>query len=165
MTIIIDFIRLGIPLLPTILIIIYSHQKAKERKKIYEKILKSKEKIFTQGHWFHIKYCSEKRFWKYWKLFPWEAAGILYLSKDNVMFFGEASSKRNLEVKFDSNNFDVKWIGRKIRNGATSWLVITIQGGKHYFTSETGAFVFGSKITTMHIYKELKDFYSSDKVV
>jgi hypothetical protein len=36
-----------------------------------------------------------------------------------------------------------------------AWLVITASGKKHFFTSETGTTVFGSKSTTKDIYDTL----------
>ncbi|MCU0798709.1 MAG: hypothetical protein MUC62_03440 [Candidatus Thermoplasmatota archaeon] len=156
MTIIIFFIPLGIVILPWILIIIYSQRKAGERKKIYEKILKSR-KFISQGRWYPIRYCSEERFPKFWKFFPWEAAGILYLGKEKVVFLGESSSKRNIELEFNIRNSNVNWLGKKINNGGLSWLLITFQGKKHYFTSETGTTIIGSKFKTKQIFTTLGD--------
>jgi len=57
---------------------------------------------------------------------------------------------------FDISNSNITWIGKDwFRNGVLSWLEITHQNEKHYFSSETGTWVFGSEMTTHHIYDEL----------
>ncbi len=79
----------------------------------------------------------------------------MYVSKDKMTFFTEIFSNRNIEFDFNLQNSKVNWIGRTALNGATSWFVINFQGEKHYFSSETGTFVFGSKSTTKQIYDEI----------
>ncbi len=163
MDIYIIIIILGMALFLVILFL-YVKIKAKERKNVYERILKSKEKLLSQGRWFQVRYCSEERSLKFKKIFPWEAAGILYLSKDKVMFFGEGFSRENLEIEFYIKNSYLKWMGRIFLNGATSWLAITFQGERHYFSSETGTLVFGSESATRQIYNELDDVFGSGNI-
>lgn len=146
-------------------IILYAQNKANERKNIQEEILKAKTSLLGQGHWFPVRYCSETRFRKWLKIFPWESTGILFVGDTQVIFFCSFLSWRNLELKFNIEDSKVKWIGRKVwPNGVLSWLVIGLQGEKHYFTSETGALIFGSKVTTRKIYDEVSKAFSSSNI-
>ncbi|MFN2529713.1 MAG: hypothetical protein ABR555_00300, partial [Pyrinomonadaceae bacterium] len=96
-----------------------------------------------------VRYSSQARFKVWWKIFPWEGAGILVTRPGSVSFVGEIFSGSPLSLQFDSSNSQVKWLGKcPWPNGAVSWFELDTQGNKHYFTSETGAFIFGSHQST-----------------
>ena len=116
----------------------------------------TKPNFSSQGISFPVQYSSNKRFKKYLKLLPWEATGILQIRDTKIIYFGELSNGKYIEFLFDISNSNITWIGKDwFRNGVLSWLEITHQNEKHYFSSETGTWVFGSEMTTHHIYDEL----------
>ncbi|MGD2248509.1 MAG: hypothetical protein PVF58_08880 [Candidatus Methanofastidiosia archaeon] len=148
--------------IPFILFFIYFFRKrAKEREKTRENIIETKADYLSQGRWFPVRYCSENRFKKILKLFPWEATGILVIKDTEIKFFCNVLAWENLELTFDSERGKTAWIGKNIwPNGVTSWFFIDSDDKKHYFTSETGAFIFGSENTTRRIYDEVKKVIS-----
>ena len=141
----------------------YARYKYWKRKKIQEDMAKRKADILESGHWFPVRYSSEDRFHSWFKSFPWEGTGILFMNKERVVFFGDLEEWKHIESIFAPENSRVKWIGRSIwRNGLASWFAITRHGEKHYFTSETGTTIYGSKKTTQRIYDGVKKVYSVD---
>lgn len=161
---IVSLIASLVALLFMIVMFRYARNKSMERKNTQEKILKDKASILDQGRWFPVRYCSESRFRNLIKFFPWEATGILFISSTQAKFFCSVMSWENLELTFNREDSKIKWIGKNIwPNGFVSWLEIDSCGEKHYFTSETGTTIIGSKNTTRQIYDELaKVFDSSD---
>ena len=152
-------------LLVTLPILFYAAQKSRERKRIQDEIVKAKTDVLRKGRGFPVRYSSETRFRKLWKLLPWEATGILFIGDTDIFFFSRLISWKDLELKFSLKNTDVRWIGEKIwPNGFISWFVLDIQGEKHYFTSETGTTVLGSRKSTREIYKELTKAVGSGPV-
>jgi hypothetical protein len=49
---------------------------------------------------------------------------------------------------FNLKDVKIKWLGitHWWKNGFVSWFEIEFFGGKHYFISETGTFIFGSSV-------------------
>lgn len=140
-------------ILAILVVLIYEHYKARERKRIQKDIAKAKENVLSKGSWFCVRYSSETRFCKLFKLVSWEASGILFISDTDIIFFWKGPQKIH-ELRFDPKDA-VTWIGRDFwRNGVFSWVVID-RGKKYYFTSETGIFPLGSEDTTRKIYDAL----------
>ena len=148
------FIIIGLS--PTIVILMYAQSKAKQREAVRNKILVTKPISSSQGISFPVRYSSENRFRKFLKFAPWEATGILQIRDTKIIYFGEFSNGKYIEFEFNIVNSNITWIGKNwFRNGALSWLEISHQNEKHYFSSETGTWVFGSEMTTHHIYDAL----------
>jgi len=60
-----------------------------------------------------------------------------------------------VNVQFAPANSTINWIGKSpFPNGAVSWFSFTLTDRKEYFSSETGAFVFGSHRSTKELYDE-----------
>ncbi|MBU7017753.1 MAG: hypothetical protein HXS44_09600 [Theionarchaea archaeon] len=142
----------------------YGQYRYWRRKKIQETIVKRKADILEKGHWFRVRYSSEDRFHSWFKWFPWEGTGILFMDKESVTFFCDMK-EWNYNYMFIPENSKVKWIGRSIwRNGLAYWFAVIDPGENHYFTSETGLTIFGSKKSTQEIYDELKKIFSDSNI-
>ena len=145
-----------------VLFYLYARLNLRNRKKIQEKIKKSKSDILSQGCWFPVLYSSEARFQTILKLFPWENTGILFIDDAQVVFFHNSQSRKFQELRFDPKYSGVTWVGRRIcTNGGLFWLAIDLYGQKHYFASETGITICDSMETTHKIYDELLRLFSS----
>lgn len=146
----IGFLMGGLPL------ITYARYRYWRRKKIQETIVERKADILEKGHWFRVRYSSEDRFHSWFKWFPWKGTGILFMNKESVTFFCDLK-EWNCESIFTLENSRVEWIGRSLwLNGLVSWFAVTQYGETHYFTSETGTTIYGSKKATQRIYDEMK---------
>lgn len=152
-------------LLAGLIILFYAVLKSRGRKRTQDEIVKAKTDILRKGSWFPVRYSSETRFRKLWKLFPWEATGILFIGDTDIFFFSRLIPWKDLELKFSLEHTHVTWIGRNIwPNGFTSWFAIDFKGETHYFTSETGATIRGTGKRTREIYEELVKAVSSGPV-
>lgn len=94
---------------------------------------------------FPVKYAGEQKFKAFFKIFPWEASGVLRLAENQVTFQGAKSNGQSVQLIFDSRRTRAEYIGIKLINGATAWFVIEQEGARHYFTAETGVTVFGTQ--------------------
>lgn len=131
---------------------------ARRRKKYREYIVQTQIDILRRGRWFPVRYASSKKFYSWFKFFPWEASGVLLLLDREIIFFCDKLRKeRNITMRFRVGDFKAEWIGSRdfLRNGITSWFEIENLGEKHYFTCETGTTIFGSEGGTRKIYDEM----------
>jgi hypothetical protein len=55
-------------------------------------------------------------------------------------------------VEFLPGQARAEWVGRRMMNGAWSWLAITAGGQTHYFSSAERVSVFGSRRLTRKIH-------------
>lgn len=134
---------------------LYVFFQTSKRKKIRQRVLATQALFVGTHRWLPVRYASEPRFRSWFKIFPWEGAGIVVLMPGSVTFLGETNSGASVQLQFAPRNATVSWIGKSpFPNGAVSWLDFTTASGKHYFSSETGAFVFGSNNSTRAIYDE-----------
>lgn len=137
------------------LFMIYVFFQNSKRKRIREKMLATHRELVGNRRWFPARYASQPRFNSWFKIFPWEGAGILVLAPGSVLFLGETNSGMPVNIQFAPSNSSLEWIGKTpFPNGAVSWFTFTTASGKDYFSSETGAFVFGSHRTTEEIFHE-----------
>lgn len=138
---------------------VYAFAQASERKRIQQDILKAKGALHGQAHRFPVRYATGAKFKKWFKIFPWEGAGMLFVGSDQAAFYGRLFSGRELECTFHRGDSQVRWLGKSefFKQGASSWCVVEHLGGRHYFSSETGAFVFGSDTTTHEVYDALSE--------
>jgi hypothetical protein len=142
--------------IPLTIIIVYARSKYKERQQLYREIYNDKKEILLKNRWYPVKYATEERFAKIWKILPQEGSGIMCLLEDKILFWGKNLKKESVELEFPIAEIEIKWLGKEFfKNGAMNWIIVDYQGQKYYFTSETGTFIFGTKETTEKIYKEL----------
>ncbi len=152
---------LGLSLTPFVAFLIYVFYQNSKRRRIRDKVLAAHQQLIGNHKPIAVRYCSEPRFKAWFKIFPWEGAGVLLPSSGNVMFVGENLSGVPVVLQFARGNSEVKWLGKcPWPNGAVSWFEFDLPGEKHYFTSETGAFVFGSHKSTEAIYAEAKNSFA-----
>jgi hypothetical protein len=141
---------------PFALFIGYVLFQKRKRDRIRETILRGRQQLIGSHRWFPVRYASELRFRALFKIFPWEGAGILVISPGTAIFLGETRGSSPVELQFAPGNSTLNWLGKAPwPNGAVSWFFFTTTTEKHYFTSETGLFVFGSHKSTRAIYEEI----------
>ena len=129
-------------------------QKSK-RNNIREKILSEQHQLVGSNRWFPVRYASELRFKEIFKIFPWEGAGILVATPGSLIFLGQTNSGSPVTLQFAPANSRLCWLGKAPwPNGAVSWFYFETPATKYYFSSETGALVFGSHKSTKAIYDE-----------
>jgi hypothetical protein len=150
-------IFLIVGLSPSFFLILYANRKAKKRKLQQNALLEKNAELLGNGELFRVRYCSEARFKKIFKFFPWEATGVLCLQAGKIIFLGNVSKGQEIRLELEKNGAVTEWVGKKnwFKNGMAAWLVITASGRKHYFTSETGTTIFGSACTTQEMYEKL----------
>lgn len=150
------FIGLIAGLSPSFFIILFAWKNSQKR----DKALQHKLKRYSDKKAFPIRYASQSRFRKFWKFFPWESSGVLIIEDGCIkcdLSPQVAGSTSSLEFKID--NISINWFGNKswVKNSLASWFIVKDKSDhKHYFTSETGTFIFGSHKSTKEILKEIK---------
>jgi hypothetical protein len=138
---------------PMVLFFVYVFYQTSKRKSIKQRVLNAQPQLVGNHRWLPVRYASEPRFRSWFKIFPWEGAGILLMMPGSVTFLGETNSGTAVYLQFAPGNATVNWIGKTpFPNGAVSWMDFTTANGKHYFSSETGAFVFGSHRSTKELF-------------
>jgi hypothetical protein len=155
-------IFLGILLIPFFLFIVYVFYQNSKRKHIRQRTAASYAHMMGNYRTVPVRYASEPRFRSWWKVFPWEGAGLLVPGNGVVTFVGEHLNGSTLNLQFAHNASQVTWLGKcPWPNGAVSWFALETQGHKHYFTSETGAFVFGSHNSTKAAFDDCSNSFAS----
>jgi hypothetical protein len=138
-----------------IAIIWYVTKKAQSRRELLEE-LKLQHADGCEA--IEVRYSTEARFPRIWKVFPWEGVGILVKSRHGIVFHGRSVLEAmDWQIEFEGTEF-FQYIGRVLwPNGGLAWIMAKAKDGTvHYFSSETGAFVFGSKIGTLKALLELQ---------
>jgi len=144
-----SLLLLGMMILPFLVFFIYVFYQNSKRKKIRERTSQAYQHMIGNNHVVPVRYCSEPRFKSWWKIFPWEGTGLLVPANGVVTFVGEHLNGSPLNLQFAPANCRVSWLGKcPWPNGAVSWFMFDRTGDKHYFTSETGAFILGSNNST-----------------
>jgi len=133
-----------------------------KRRRIRERVMAANGHLIGNHRWFPVRYASKPRFDSWFKIFPWEGAGIVVLAPGSVLFLGETNSGLPLNMQFAPSNSALSWLGKApFPNGAVSWFVFDFGYKKEYFSSETGAFVFGSHRSTKEIFEEAWKSFSA----
>jgi hypothetical protein len=159
--IVVLLIALALFFIPFIAFFIYVFYQNSKRKRIRERKLAANQQLVGNRRWFAVRYASEPRFKSWFKIFPWEGAGVLVLAPGSVLFLGETNSGVAVNIQFAPANSTLNWIGKTpFPNGAVSWFEFTTANGKQYFSSETGAFVFGSHRGTREIFEAARQSFS-----
>jgi len=152
--IVVGLVVLGIILVPLLAFVVYVFVLSGARKRIVQRTVKTHQQLIGNKRWLPARYASEARFKSWFKIFPWEGAGILVMAPGSVLFLG-AVRKNPLTLQFAPGNATVQWLGKcPWPNGAVSWFQFTTADQKHYFSSETGAFIFGSNRGTKELFDE-----------
>jgi hypothetical protein len=153
--IVIIFALIAMIVLPFLVIWIYIFYQNSKRKKIVQRILASRPDLIGTKRWFPARYASQSKFDSLLKFFPWNGAGVVVIVPGSVLFLGETMSGTPLTLQFSPGNSRINWLGKcPWPNGMLSWLRFDTADQKHYFSSETGIFIFGSHQTTKAIYDE-----------
>jgi len=140
---------------PLLLFFVYVFFVTSKRKRIRAKMLLTHQQLVGNRRWLPVRYASEPRFKSWFKIFPWEGAGILVLAPGSVLFLGEINSGAPVNIQFAPGNSSINWIGKSpFPNGAVSWFSFSMASGQEYFSSETGFFIFGSHRSTKELFDE-----------
>ncbi len=122
------------------------------RKSIQKSLLANNNQLAANSQHHFVRYSSEAKFKSFIKFFPWNGAGVLFCQKGRAIFIGKTISGKPLQMEFNPTNSRPNWQGMDIlKNGVVTWMDFDTANGKHYFTSETGFFVFGSESSTRKI--------------
>lgn len=133
----------------------YAFYQKSKRNSIREKALREQQQLIGGNRWFPVRYASELRFKEFFKIFPWEGAGIIVTTPGSVFFLGQTNSGVPVKLQFAPANSTLNWLGKAPwPNGAVSWFYFETSAVKHYFSSETGILIFGSHKSTKAIYDE-----------
>ena len=153
--IVILLIFTGMMLIPFLSFFIYVFYQNSKRNKIRERTRQSFAQLIGANNAVPVRYCSERHFKSWLKIFPWEGTGLIVPGEGVVTFVGEKLNGTPLNLQFRRGDSTSTWLGKcPFPNGAVSFFVFDNSGEKHYFTSETGAFVFGSHKSTKAAFDE-----------
>jgi hypothetical protein len=154
-TIVIALVAIAVGLSPVIALWIYIFYQNGKRKRIRARVLAARADVIGNKHWLPARYASAPRFDSFFKILPWEGAGILVMAPGSVLFLGETNSGTPLTLQFAPGNSRLNWLGKcPFPNGAVSWCSFDTQNEKHYFSSETGILIFGSHNSTKALYDQ-----------
>lgn len=129
----------------------YQNWKRKEKR---ARILRDNPQLAASYPNFPVRHASEPRFRAFFKILPWESAGLIFMTPAGLIYMGETMSGTPITFQFRPEQ--VRWLGKQAwPNGAVSWFEVQEGMSKHYFTSETGFFVFGSDRTTREIQQQI----------
>jgi hypothetical protein len=147
----------GLFLVPLALFFVYVFYQTSKRKSIRSRVLSSNQQWVSGYRQVPVRYASEPRFKSFFKIFPWEGAGYIFLAPGQVSFIGELNSGLPVQLQFHPSQ--LQWLGKAPwPNGAVSWILAQNANGKHYFSSETGAFIIGSNRTTKAMLDEIGQY-------
>ena len=147
---------MAVVFVPFLAFIGYAFYQKSKRNSIRQRGLAEQQQLIGSHPWFPVRYASEPRFKSFFKIFPWEGAGIIVAAPGTVLFLGQTSSGVPVNLQFAPGNSDIFWLGKAPwPNGAVSWFYFATTATKHYFTSETGILIFGSHKSTKAIYDEV----------
>ena len=140
---------------PFLVFIGYTVFQNSKRTRIRTRVVNEHQQLIGGHRWFPVRYASELRFKAFWKIFPWEGAGIIVITPGGALCFGQTNSGSPVTLQFAPGNSTIAWLGKAPwPNGAVSWFYFATAIEKHYFSSETGILVFGSHKSTKAIYDE-----------
>jgi len=136
----------------------FVNRAARVARRLQDGILARHQELRDTMRCFRVRYASHDRFRTFWKIFPFEASGILWVGDGRVIFHTCFAAWQDLSLSFNGASCQVVWIGKKPwPNGGFSWFSITANGEHHYFTADTGAFIFGSKPKTREIFAAIDE--------
>lgn len=153
-TVVLLFVFLGMLLVPFALFFVYVGFQNRKRKRIRERVLASDARLASNPLRLPARHASRARFKTFFKILPWESAGLIFVAPEGITYAGELMSGAPFSLSFRPEQ--VRWLGKQaFPNGAVSWFEVVTPAGSHYFTSETGFFILGSDRTTRAICDQL----------
>jgi hypothetical protein len=145
----------GLMFIPFLLFFVYVFYQNSKRKKIRERTRQAFGQLIGNNNTLPVRYCSERHFKSWLKILPWEGTGLIVPGNGVITFVGEKLNGVALNLQFGRGDSTVMWLGKcPFPNGAVSFFCFDMRGEKHYFTSETGVFVFGSHKSTKAAFDE-----------
>ena len=155
----------GLMFIPFALFLGYVFYQNGKRKKIRERNRQAFAQVIGNNHTIPVRYCSDQHFRSWIKIFPWEGTGLIVPGNGVVTFVGEKLNGVPLNFQFGQGDSTVSWLGKcPFPNGAVSFFTFDTRGQKHYFTSETGVFVFGSHKSTKAAFDESQRSFATSGV-
>src|ERR1044072_2998547 len=134
----------------------YAFCRKGKREQTRAAIVRDQQQLIGSNRWFPVRYASELRFKSFFKIFPWEGAGVIIVMPGRALFLGHNFSGP-VQLQFAPANSPVNWLGKApFPNGAVSWFYFETPAWKHYFSSETGVLIFGSNRSTKAIYEDVR---------
>src|SRR5712691_572100 len=103
-------ILLAIVLSPVLALWVYIILQNSKRKRIRERILNTRGDMIGHKRWFPARYASQQRFDSWFKILPWEGAGILVTVTGSVLFVGETFAGTPLTLQFAPGNSSIHWL-------------------------------------------------------
>ena len=142
--------------LPLVLFFGYAFYLKWKRDQTRAAIARDQQQLIGSNPWFPVRYASELRFKSFFKIFPWEGAGIIVVMPGSAVFLGQNFSSP-VQLQFAPGNSTINWLGKApFPNGAVSWFYFETPAWKYYFSSETGVLIFGSHKSTKAIYENVR---------
>ena len=158
------FLEIAACILAIGLLAYFFKRKASMRSKLRDQILQKRASSFGNSVWLPIRYSSQKYFQKIWKFSVWEKSGVLFLEKGSIFFVSDEQMDQSLVLSLNSSETFLNWVGMKLwPNGFVNWFSAVSNGETHYFTSETGTFIFTSRKTTESVYNKLQEYADQAK--
>lgn len=142
-----------------LLVIAYGLAARQQRRKCYDNILARLPRAAETAVRFPVRYASQQRFARWLKFFPWEDCGILEVDDGVVRYFSGMVDAGDTPLLFLPPGTELEWRGEDWFygvNGGLSWVSVTQDDRKHYFTSETGTTILSSKSTTRELCEKLE---------
>ncbi len=157
-------LEIAVSALAIALLSYFFKMKASRRSKMRNEILQKRASSLEDTVWLPIRYSSQKYFQKIWKFLIWEKSGVLFLDKGAIYFVADDQIDQPLVLHPNSSETFLNWVGVKLwPNGFVYWFSAVSNGETHYFTAETGSFIFTSKKTTESVYNTLREYIVQNK--
>jgi hypothetical protein len=152
-------LEIAVSILAIGLLAYFFKRKASRRSKMRNEILQQRASSFGNAVWLPIRYSSQEYFQKIWKFSVWEKSGVLFLDKGSIFFVSDEQIDQSLVLNPNSSETPLHWVGMKLwPNGFMYWFCAVSNDETHYFTSETGTFIFISSKTTESVYHRMIEY-------
>jgi hypothetical protein len=105
----------------------------------------------VSGNGYRLRFCSEARFKKWLKFFPWQGVAVMDL-QDGVATV-KAYPDKGEPFVFSAPASEIYYVGytQWLRNGLLPWILIRTLEGSYFLCVETGVTIFGAKEETRRI--------------
>jgi hypothetical protein len=137
------------------LVFVYAVILANRRKRYISKLFDEYSSVKKDMRCFSVRYYSEKKLKKVFKIYPWEGYGVLCMEDDNILYHG-IKGKKELKISYPISKTKVDWVGKINVNGPLFWFSVSDSVRTSFFTSETGASFLNSEKLTRKIYAQIK---------
>jgi hypothetical protein len=152
------FLAIAVSILAIGLLALLFKNRAHRRSKRRNEILQKRASSSDAAVWIPIRYSSQRYFQRMWKFWVWEKSGVLFLDKGSIFFVSDEQIDQSLVLTPNPSESNLNWVGAKFwPNGFVHWFTVVANGETHYFTSETGTFIFTSRKSTESVYNQLRE--------